>query len=273
MRLLVGLALLSVGAGASAGPLLFYNGRLFIPVRINRVATEALLDSGAEATLVDPVLAAKAKLPEGTPQTIRGSAGSAFARIVEGATIGALGLELHPDAIVVTDLSSLSKRLIKRPTRAVVGRELFDAARLRIDISAGRISVVNKNAPPPGQRLPLAAHAGIESIPVRVNGTVVQAEFDLGNGTDVLISRAVVNRLKLRILGRKTGGGIGGGVVRDLVRIKSLDLGGLHLRDVPAAIDDQSNAGELNVGTSVLKHFLITVDFAGQSVWLQPKRS
>ena len=133
--------------------------------------------------------------------------------------------------------------------------------------------IVDKKAPPPGLRLPLTADAGIESIPVRVNGTAVQAEFDLGNGTDVLISRAVVNRLGLRIIGRKAGGGIGGGVVRDLVRIKSLDLGGLHLRNVVAAIDDQSNAGELNVGTSVLKHFLITVDFAGHSVWLKPKRN
>ena len=74
-------------------------------------------------------------------------------------------------------------------------------------------------------------------------------------------------------MGRKTGGGIGGGIVRDLVRIKSLDVGGVHLRNVRAAIDDQSNAGELNVGTSVLKHFLITVDFAHHSVWLKPKRS
>ena len=131
---LFGLALLCVAASAQAERLKVYNGRLFIPATINQVETEALLDSGAEATLIDQLFAAKAKLPEGTPRVIKGSGGSAHARIVEGVTVGALGVELHPDAVVVLDMTDLSDRLIKRPTQVIVGRELFDAARLRIDI-------------------------------------------------------------------------------------------------------------------------------------------
>jgi len=143
MKRLLGLVLLLASTAASAEPLLFFNGRLFIDARVNGVATKALLDSAAEATLVDPGFAAKAKLPEGTAQTIRGSGGEARARIVEGVTVTALGQELHPEALVVTDLGELSRRLIKRPTEVVVGRELFDAARLRIDIGRGRIDATN----------------------------------------------------------------------------------------------------------------------------------
>ena len=265
-------ALFALAAPATAEPLRSYNGRLFIDARIAGVATEALLDSGAEATVVDSRLAAKAHLPEGTPQTMRGSGGTASARLVEGVTVTALGVELHPDAVVVMDLSEVASRLIKHPTQAIVGRELFDAARLRVDIAGGRIDVVPRATQPSGIRLPLTGHAGIESIPVLANGRRVAAEFDLGNGSDVLISRALAKRLKLRVIGRKQGGGIGGPVMRDLVRIVSLDVAGRRFRNVTAAVDDQPNANDLNIGTSILRQFLITTDFNKRAVWLRPLR-
>lgn len=273
MRRLVALAaLFALAAPATAEPLRSFNGRLFIDARIAGVATEALLDSGAEATVVDSSLAAKARLPEGTPQTMRGSGGTASARLVEGVTVSALGIELHPEAVVVMDLSEVASRLIKHPTHAIVGRELFDAARLRIDIAAGRIHAISRATEPPGMRLPLTGHAGIESIPVVANGRRVAAEFDLGNGSGVLISRGLAKRLKLRVVGRKEGGGIGGPVMRDLVTIASLDVAGRRFRNVTAAVDDQPNANDLNVGTSILRHFLITTDFNKRAVWLRPLR-
>lgn len=263
-------ALLASAAPISAEPLRSYNGRLFIDAEVNGFATEALLDSGAEATVIDLGLARRARLPEGTPQTMRGSGGTASARLVEGVTVEALGVELHPEAVVVMDLSEVAARLIQHPTPAIVGRELFDAARLRIDIPAGSIAVVPGDSEPRGKRLPLTGHAGIESIPVVANGLPVAAEFDLGNGSGVLISRALANRLGLRIVGRKQGGGIGGAVMRDLVRIARLEVAGRRFRDVTAAVDDQPNANDLNIGTSILRNFLITTDFNQRAVWLQP---
>jgi predicted aspartyl protease len=270
IRHLVAAALLATAGTASADPLVFYNGRLFIPAEVNNVATEALLDSGAEATLVDPTLAAKAKLPEGTPQVMKGSAGTAQAHLVEGVTVKTLGVELHPEAIVVLDLSELSQRLIKRQTNAVVGRELFDAARLQIDIQGGNIAVVDKASTPAGVQLPLTAHAGIEAIPVRANEAEAQAEFDLGNGSDVMISRDLAKKLNLKILGKRAGGGIGGAIQRDYVRLDRLEIAGRTFRNLTANIDDQPSHNDMNVGTSILKNFLITTDFAGRSVWLKP---
>jgi predicted aspartyl protease len=254
----------------AAEPLAFHNGRLFIQARVNQVPTEALLDSGAEGTIVDPALAAKARFPEGEAQIIKGSGGSAPARIVEGVTLQALGIELHPEAVVVLDLTDLSARLIKRPTHAIVGRELFDAARLKIDIRGSTIEVADRATPPPGQKLPLTGHAGIEGIPVLANGVEAQAEFDLGNGSDVMISRDLAKRLKLKIRGKMAGGGIGGSIERDFVRIDSLEVAGRKFRDVTATIDDQPSHNEMNVGTSILKNFLITTDFKDRAVWLDP---
>jgi len=266
--MLPALLLLAVAAPAGAEPLVFDHGRLFLTAEINGVQTEALLDSAAEATLVDPALAAAAKLPEGTPQKIRGSGGEAQARIVEGTTVEALGVELHPEAIVVLDLAELSTRLIKRPTRMVLGRELFDAARLQVDIQHRDVRTVGKNVSPPGKRLQLKTEHGVESMPVLVNGRSAHAEVDLGNGSDVLISRALAKALGLKTTGRKVGGGIGGQVNREMVTLQRLAVAGRTFRDVPAAIDDQPTASELNIGTSILKDFLITTDFQQHNIWL-----
>jgi hypothetical protein len=264
--------LLALAQPAFGEPLSFYNGRLFLEAKVNGTATEALLDSAAEATLIDTSFALKAKLPQGHEQQIRGSGGTAKARIVEGVTLAAIGQELHPEALVVTDLSELSRRLVKRPTNVVLGRELFDAVRLQIDISHGKIFVVRTDVEPAGVRLGLAHHAGVESIPVVADGRPLQAEFDLGNGSGVLISRAAAMRLHLKIVGKKAGGGIGGSVERDLVTLTSLEVAGRSFRNVLASIDDQSNAQELNIGTSILKHFLITTDFHQRAVWLASGR-
>lgn len=270
IRTLIAAFLLASASSAAAESLKFFNGRLFIPATVNGVATEALLDSGAEGTIVDPALALKAKFAAGTPQVIKGSAGTEPARIVEGVTVQALGIELHPEAVVVLDMTDLSNRLIKRRTSAIVGRELFDAARLRIDINRGEIAVAEKGATPSGRKLPLTAHAGIEAIPVRANGVDAQAEFDLGNGSDAMISRDLAKKLHLKVLGSRSGGGIGGAVKRDYVHLDRLEVAGRTFRDVTATIDDQPSHNDMNVGTSILKNFLITTDFKDRAVWLAP---
>jgi predicted aspartyl protease len=269
---LIGLMLLCVAASAGAEPLTVYNGRLFITARVNGVATEALLDSGAEASIFDPDLAARAKVANGTPQEIKGSAGSQAARLVGGVTISALGVEIRPEAVAVLDLSDLSQRLIKRPTRAIVGRELFDSARLRIDLNGGEIASVSKKSAPRGAKLPLTAHAGIEAIPVKANGVAAQAEFDLGNGSDVMISRDLAKKLGLKVLGKRAGGGIGGAIQRDYVLLPSLEVAGRRFHNLHANIDDQPSHNDMNVGTSILKNFLITTDFKDRVVWLAPAR-
>jgi len=59
IRAVIAVAAVALSGPAAGEPLGFYNGRLFIDAQVNGVPTEALLDSGAEATLVDrDVLAA-----------------------------------------------------------------------------------------------------------------------------------------------------------------------------------------------------------------------
>jgi hypothetical protein len=103
----------------------------------------------------------------------------------------------------------------------------------------------------------------------------VPAEFDLGNGSEVLVGKAYAERIGLlapgRIVGRGEGGGIGGKRNRDIVVLKTLEVGGRTFENVRAAIDDTATAADVNIGTSILRRFLITTDYPQHALWLAPR--
>ena len=261
----------------AAAALTVRGDRLFIPASINGVATEAVLDSAAEVTLLDDEFAAQASVGAGTEVKARGSgAGEAKAKLVEGVRIEALGMKLPPATIAVMDLDDIGARLFGRKLTAIVGRELFDAARLSVDIEQGRIDTVSRDAMPKGVRLTLEPFHGNETIPVSIEGgPPVRAEFDLGNGSDMLIGKAYAEKLGLlkRDHVHVEGGGIGGAVKRPVVTLKSVRIAGVTFRNVRAAIDEQPNAADANVGVKLLRRFRITTDFARNAVWLERRRS
>ena len=45
-------------------------------------------------------------------------------------------------------------------------------------------------------------------------------------------------------------------------------MGGEEFRNVEAGVDALENAGDLNIGTSILRRFVVTTDFAGKTVYL-----
>lgn len=271
MKRLVLLAAI-LASPAAAEPLAIYNGRLFIPAKVNGSPTEALLDSGAEATLLDKGFAASIRLPAGERVKLKGSGGEQEAEVVGGVMIEALGQRMEKLDAVVLDLSDLSTRLTKHPTPAIVGRELFDAARIRIDMAGLDVRAVSRDATPAGRKLALTRRHGIEAMPVTIAGVSALADLDFGNGTAVLVSRVMADRLKLKPTGKVQGGGIGGSITRQTAVLPTLTVAGRTFRNVPVQIDPLPNAGEVNIGTSILRHFIVTTDFKARAVWLAPAR-
>ena len=264
------------GAPTSAELYLVNDSRLMLDVEINGHVVRALLDSAAEATLIDPRFAQSIGLGNGQSVTGHGSGKEIFkATLVEGVSLAALGLSLPNQTVAITDLQDVGQRLLGRPIEVILGRELFDAARLRIDIAGRRISVVSRKQPAPGIALTLTTEHGIETLPARVeDGAPIQATFDLGNGAQVLIGKSYAERMHLLSDGRQVstdnGGGLGGERVRQIIRLRSIEIAGVQFDQIVAAVDGEDSASDLNIGVSILRHFLITTDYSQHRLWLAP---
>ena len=251
--------------------------RLLVDARVNGHAVKALLDSAAEATLIDPAFAGALQLASGTTVTGQGSGDASFdAALIKGVELQVFGVTLPDQTVAVTELADVGRRLLGQPLDVILGREIFDAARLRIDIEGRRITVMPRDTVPPGIRLELTTENGVETLPVRLEGAGEQrAVFDLGNGSEVLVGSKLAARLHLLTDGRQLssarGGGLGGETSRQLIPLHSLEVAGRTVREVPAAIDSQPSAADLNIGVSILRHFVITSDFAAHTLWLQPR--
>jgi predicted aspartyl protease len=273
------LALISVALTASYPLTLTSGSRLMVDARINGHPVRALLDSAAESTLIDRKAAASLQISGGTSVTGQGSGAENFeAAEVKGVTLEAFGVAMKDQTVAVLDLSDVGRRLLGHPLDVVLGREIFDAARLRIDIDGKRITVVGRDPKqvPRGVELALVTEHGIETIPVRVEDhETVRATFDTGNGSEVLIGSKLADKLHLLSDGRPSklsaGGGLGGELQRKVVTLRTLEIAGQRLTDVVAAIDTRPSASDVNIGISVLRHFLITTDFAQHVVWLEPR--
>ena len=277
-RVLIPIALMAIAlttaTSAVADALKVHANRLFLPVMINGVEAEALLDSAAEMTFVDPRLAAQVELkPEGGA-TAKGSGGHTQVQFATGVNIEAAGVKLTNMKVALLDMTDLSK-LVETELRIILGREFFDAARVEIDITGGTIRTVDRTVEPAGTKLPLTSARGIESVPCTVEGIATHADIDLGNGSDVLIGAVFAEKHGLlkpeRIVERKQGGGIGGSLTRDIIVLSSLELAGVKFENVRAAVDRGDSAGELNVDTKILRRFVLVIDYSGRAVWFRAR--
>ena len=259
-------------------PIELVNDRLFVPAAVNGQVVMALLDSAAEMTVVDDGFARRLGLVAGGSATAHGSGAARMeATFAENVDIGMGGVQLRGIRVAILDLADVAQRLAGRPVDMILGREVFDAAPLFIDYEQRAVTALAAGEGRRGVSLPLGEHRGTPTIPASIEDhEPVQTVLDTGNGTGVLVGRAYAERIGLtapgRIVGRSSGGGLGGARERDLVVLRNLRVAGREFRDVPAAIDPGETASDLNIGTSILRHFIITTDFPNRTVWLEPRQ-
>lgn len=263
-------ALLLFAAPADADRLDVRGDRLFLAVKVNGHPVEALLDSAAELSVADADFARELHLADGQAVTAQGSGGQQDAQIVPGVLIQAAGVALRDTPIGVTDLGEVGQRLTGRTLNFILGRDFFSAARLKIDIRGGTIEPLDPGDTATGIELALTEHHGISAIPALVGNKPVQADFDLGNGTGLLVSAALARDLGLRVIGVEPAGGLGGAKPREVVYLPELTIAGRRFTHLRAHIDPTASAGAINVGVALMRNFTITTDFEQHKIWLDP---
>lgn len=254
-------------------PMEMRRGRPFVEIVLNEARLRALVDTGAEATLIDAAYARAAGLEKGAGATVSGSGGTETAHLLPEVRLSVAGRAVKGVTPFAIDLSDVSKRLFKEKVDVVLGREIFDAERVLLDYKGGRFCIVDRAASPAGVRLSLESGRGLESIPIAIEGRETFAAIDTGNSGALLLGAAFVESAGFLTDGRKVGenrgGGIGGPIARKRFIAKTVVIAGESFAGAPAVVDPLPNASPANLGSGLLRYFRITLDFHDRTAWFE----
>lgn len=265
-------------------PFDFYRqSRIVFAGHVNGAATRLLLDSGAEATIVDKAVAERLGFKmAGTTGLISGRSITAVP-LVGGVTIRIGAMELRNLTVTVVDLKPMSA-LIGMPLEVVLGREVFEHSVVDIDFPAGRIQFGSPEGyvPPSGARkVALKRFAGGRGRAVDVTleeGPPVVLEFDLGSAVPVILQHPLWSARRL-LEGRRSTttviGGAGGVRTAALVSLRRLRFAGIDIANLDAVLEAPAGPLERRLGNGVigmpiLSRFRITTDYAKDQLYLVP---
>lgn len=271
---LIAAATPAVGHAAPARlPLRLAAGKLFVPVVINGVGAQAILDTGAARSSLDATFAKQIGIK---------ASGFFFGEMIQGPVRGAYARDVvvrigealvRADGAVTLDYSQLSREL-GRPVQVVLGRELFETFVVELDIAAGEAAVLPRAGYGPAsgaQLVPLSRLRGRMTAPVILEDLPpLRATVDIGNDVALIVSpTAAVRRL---LQGRRTStaliGGEGSGAIAQLASARRLEVAGQAFADVPFQVAPRTLAADANLGLPVLQRFKLALDFGGRRMWL-----
>lgn len=261
----------------------FYGGnRIYFPARINGRETVVLLDSGADSSAIDKGYATSIGLASKGGFAGMGSGGSDVVGFIGGVEVQVGALTLHDLTVASLDLAAVGKR-IGHPLPFVLGNELFSELAVDIDFANHRLALRDPAtlAKPAGAvEVPLIQVISNRSVPVSVEGLApVQFDFDLGNGSPLLVYPAFYQQNRL-LDGRRTsqtlGGAIGGVHPETVATLRQVQFAGVAFSDMPAIFTPDTVSGVNsnrtlgNIGLPVLSRFHLIIDYTHDRLYATP---
>lgn len=242
-----------------------------------------LLDTGAEATVIDQQLAAAAQLHLGRGVDLDAAGGELGAR-----RTGAISLNLEGGPVVradaaVTDLSAPAKAM-GLPLAGVLGMDALARFVLQIDYAAGAVRLAEPGdlPMPAGQGAGLGADLRVTPLPfvravVTRQGCTVEGEFQLDTGSNTAVEfwGPFAARAFPGARGAPGAGlGAGGPEVTERSRIDALEVAGRRIPDLAVNLADEtrpSGAGETYagvIGAPAWAGRVLTLDFPNRRMGL-----
>lgn len=250
----------------------FGENRIFIAAEVNGRPVQVLLDSGAEATVFDRAFATQLNLAQRGEVTAQGTGGASTAALLSGVNVKLGDLTLSDLTTAAIDLAAVEKA-INHPLPVILGGEAFQDCVIEIDFKNRRIAFHDPRgyvAPADAVAVPLVTANGIRTLDVTVEGRTVPVDFDLGNGSALILNPPFWEAAGF-LDGRRTSttmaGAVGGVHEVKTAMVRELKLGGATFHAVPATLAGEHAAASKserslgNVGLPVLARFRLIVDF------------
>jgi hypothetical protein len=258
----------------------FGESQIFVPASLNDHPVNLLLDSGAGITVIDKEYAARLKLKPGGTLGVTGMAGQSTLQLTSNVHIRIGNLSLAHINAGIIDLSGIAGQEA-HPMPLVLGKEAFNQLVIDIDFEHRKIAFSDPGtyvAPHEATRVALGHHGDVRTIPISLEGAAaVPFDFDLGNAGTLIIYPAYRDRTHL-LDGRQQTldmmGGVGGMSNEVLATLRSIEIAGVQMNDVPAAFPDagdntvNSDRTAGNVGLYVLNRFRLITDYPHDALWL-----
>jgi hypothetical protein len=261
----------------------FRDNRIFMPALINGIATEAVLDSGAEMTAISVEVAHAAGLIGEGSAVAKGTGGTTEVQFASGVTITIGNLQLNDLAVVILDLKSLGQRLLGRPIPIILGKEVFNEMIVDIDYPKKRIAFYEPGQwsyDGTGSTVALPELDGLRVVKVGVEGgKSISAGFDIGQGSALTLFEAYVDDSGLldgRATSTRLGGGVGGEVISTLTSVRTINFGGVQFEDIPVSLTLDAKGAfdtkheQANLGTGIFSRFRMIVNYSADELYLEP---
>ncbi len=277
------------GAGAPV-PIKVTSRRIFVTATVNGIEGHFILDTGADAIVLDDAFAKRAHAETVRSDTAVGIGGATKSTVARVKTLK-IGDNTLSNAIVSTIALGLDGAGDREGRDGLIGYDLLGAAIVDLSLDDGTLTLYDpaKVQPDTSAGIPVLVDLSTATpvVSMRLNDRVdVRATLDSGNPVDVVFDRDLVLKHGLQFMidpdpaklaARELMGGIGGYTYVECGKLQSLQLGPISYLAPPAcmgyAINGSSSSDrDVLVGFDLLKHFNIVFDYPEATVVLQQRK-
>jgi len=275
-------AALQGDAPSTTVPIRLINNHIYVEARVNGQGPfDVLVDTGGHTILTPSTVAALGLTAEGAST----SAGAGEKTTVNGFV---KVREIAIGAVRMRDQTAFALDFADKETEGLdvggmVGFELFRRFAVRIDYGALTMTIIDPARFDPrdaGVPVPFRFYDHLPQVRGTFDGRPGWFDIDTGSRSEIDLTSPFVARARLRDaypggFVAVTGWGVGGPVRSYVVRAKAVTIGAVEV-DAPVTSLSDMRAGsfsdpnyEANVGSGLLKRFVVTFDYAHQTMYLK----
>jgi predicted aspartyl protease len=271
------------GAASATVPFRLLNNHIYVAVTVNGKGPYTfIVDTGGHA-LIDPELVSKLglKIVGAAPMSGAGekTASAGFTQVKEIA-VGAIRMRDQLGFTAPVYAPAIEGIRVD----GMLGFELFRRFAVQIDYNRQLLIITDPtrfDAAGAGTAIPFVFYDHLPMVSGSIGNLPARFDIDTGSRAEIDITSPFTDAHELRARFSKgvsavTGWGVGGPSRSYVVRLPSLTLGSVRVDSVVAGLSEDKGGSisdpnyDGNIGSGLLKRFVVTFDYAHQKMYLRP---
>ncbi len=271
------------GAASTTVPFRLLNNHVYVQAFVNGKGPYTFIVDTGGHTLLSPRLVAEVGLrPVGEAVTSGAGEGHATTGFVHFDEIAIGDARLRDEIAFATDVYDSAVEGIS--VDGMIGFELIRRLVTQIDYGRRTLTFIDParfQSTGLGVAVPFVFYDHLPDVKGSIDGLPARFDIDTGSRAELDITSPFVVAHDMRSRFTKgvsavTGWGVGGPARDYMVRLPSIQLGPVEIDNLAAGLSEAKNGSfsdpnfDGNVGSALLKRFVVTFDYAHQVMYLKP---